>query len=61
MASNEIMRMRYRIGKERSYEIIATRKICEKKKTELLAEYNGDIKISKIVIASNHPHGAPHI
>lgn len=61
MASKEIMRFRYRIGKERSLEVIATEKICLKRKEELIAEHNGDVKISKMVPASTHPCGAPHI
>jgi hypothetical protein len=61
MASNEIMRFRYRIGKDRSLEVIATDKICQKKKEELLAEHNGNVKVSKIVPASAYPSGAPHV
>tara|TARA_B100001094_G_scaffold281769_1_gene293430 strand:- start:1294 stop:1479 length:186 start_codon:yes stop_codon:yes gene_type:complete len=61
MASKEIMRFRYRIGKERSLEVIATEKICLKKKEELIAKHNGDVKISKMVPASTHPCGAPHV
>ena len=38
MASKEIMRFRYRIGKDASLEVIATEKICLKRKEEL----NGD-------------------
>jgi len=59
--SKEIMRFRYRIGKERSFEVIATEKICLKRREELIAKHNGDIKISKIVKASTHPNGAPHV
>jgi len=59
--SKEIMRFRYRIGKERSFEVIATEKICLKRKEELIAKYNGDVKISKMVPASTHPCGAPHV
>tara|TARA_B100001094_G_C18075323_1_gene742314 strand:- start:360 stop:542 length:183 start_codon:yes stop_codon:yes gene_type:complete len=58
---DEIMRFRYRIGKERSKEVIATKKICLKKREELLRENNGNIKISKTVPASTHPNGAPHV
>lgn len=61
MASKEIMRFRYRIGKERSLEVIATEKICLKRKEELLEKHNGNIKISKMVAASTHPCGAPHV
>ena len=55
------MRFRYRIGKERSLEVIATEKICLKRKEELIAEYKGNVKISKMVPASTHPCGAPHV
>jgi len=55
------MRFRYRIGKEKSQEVIATDKICEKRKNELLLEHEGNIKFSKTVIASNYPCGAPHV
>jgi len=61
MASKEIMRFRYRIGKDASLEVIATEKICLKRKEELITEHNGDVKISKIVKASTHPNGAPHV
>ncbi len=59
--SGEIMRFRYRIGKERSLEVIATDKICQRKKKELQEEHNGNIRISKIVPASSYPCGAPHV
>ena len=55
------MRVRYRIGKERSQEIIATEKICLKKKALLIKEHKGNIKFSKMVLASTHPNGAPHV
>ena len=57
----EIYRVRYRIGKERSQEIIATEKICQKKITELKQQHGNNIKFSKMVIASTHPNGAPHV
>ena len=55
------MRFRYRVGKERSFEVIATEKICLKRKKELLEKYAEKIKFSKMVDASSHPCGAPHI
>ena len=58
---NDLVRCRYRIGKERSQEIIAIRKICEKKIAALTKEYGKNIKFSKIVNASTHPNGAPHV
>tara|TARA_R100001510_G_C7584814_1_gene156513 strand:+ start:356 stop:535 length:180 start_codon:yes stop_codon:yes gene_type:complete len=57
----EIYRVRYRIGKERSHEIIATEKICQKKITDLKREHGNNIKFSKMVVASSHPNGAPHV
>ena len=59
--NEEIMRFRYRIGKQKSEEVIATEKICQKRKKELMLKYEGDIKFSKTVPASTHPCGAPHI
>jgi len=59
--SDEIMRFRYRVGKERSKEVIATKKICLKRKEELSKKYEGNIKFSKMVSASTHPNGAPHV
>lgn len=59
--ADEILRFRYRIGKERSKEVIATEKICLKRKEELLKKHEGNIKFSKIVKASTHPNGAPHV
>ena len=58
---NELVRCRYRIGKEKSQEIIAIRKICEKKVAELTKEHGKDIKFSKIVSTSTHPYGAPYV
>ena len=58
---NRIMRLRYRVGKGPSKEIIATAKICEKKMAKLSKEHNGNIKFSKIVAASDYPTGAPHV
>tara|TARA_B100000212_G_scaffold337261_1_gene311821 strand:- start:857 stop:1036 length:180 start_codon:yes stop_codon:yes gene_type:complete len=57
----EIYRVRYRVGKERSKEIIATEKICQKKIAELSKEHGKNIKFSKMVTASSHPNGAPHV
>ena len=57
----EIYRVRYRVGKERSHEIIATEKICQKKIAELKQQYGKNIKFSKMVTASSHPNGAPHV
>ena len=59
--SQQIMRFRYRIGKERSKEVIATQKICLKRREELIRKYGEDIKISKIVPASTNPNGSPHV
>ena len=59
--SSEIMRIRYRIGKERSIEVIATEKICLKKKEELSKKHKDNIRFSKMVKASTHPNGAPHV
>ena len=56
-----IYRVRYRIGKNPSYEIIATEKICIKKMKELKEQHGNKIKFSKMVHASNYPRGAPHI
>mgnify|MGYP001370048638 CR=1 FL=1 len=58
---NRIMRFRYRVGKAPSEEVVATAKVCEKKKSELLKRHNGNIKFSKIVAASDYPSGAPHV
>jgi len=57
----EIYRVRYRVGKERSHEIIATEKICQKKIADLKRQHGNNIKFSKMVVASHHPNGAPHI
>ena len=59
--SGEIMRFRYRIGKGKSQEVIATDKICQKRKKELLEEHGDNIKVSKTVQASTYPNGAPHV
>ena len=61
MAYQEIMRFRYRIIGERSHEVIATEKICKRKMKELLEEHNGNVKVSRIVVASAYPTGAPHV
>jgi len=58
---NDLVRCRYRIGKERSEEIIAIRKICEKKVAELTKKHGKNIKFSKIVNASTNPYGAPYV
>ena len=55
------MRFRYRIGKGKSQEVIATDKICQKRKKELLEEHGDNIKVSKTVQASTYPNGAPHV
>tara|TARA_Y100000114_G_scaffold154075_1_gene175331 strand:- start:777 stop:956 length:180 start_codon:yes stop_codon:yes gene_type:complete len=57
----EIYRIRYRIGKEPTQEIIATKKICQKRIAELFEEHGKNIKFSKMVTAATHPRGAPHI
>ncbi len=57
----EIYRVRYRIGKERSHEIIATEKICQKKIVNLKQQHGNNIKFSKMVTANSHPNGAPHV
>lgn len=59
--SGEIMRFRYRIGNDKSKEVIATKKICEKRRKELLEQHGDNVKISKTVRASTHPNGAPHV
>ncbi|MBL97526.1 MAG: hypothetical protein CMF52_06875 [Legionellales bacterium] len=59
--SKEIYRIRYRIGKDRSHEIIATEKICKKRVEELKQKHGADIKFSKMVMAHTHPNGAPHV
>jgi len=59
--SKDIKRVRYRIGKEPSHEIIATEKICNKKIAELKKKHGSNIKFSKLVPASTHPCGAPHV
>ena len=58
---NDLVRCRYRIGKEKSHEIIAIRKICEKKVAELTKKHGKNIKFSKIVSTSTHPYGAPNV
>ena len=57
----EIYRVRYRVGKEPSHEIIAIEKICQKRMKELKEQYGQEIKFSKMVPASTHPNGAPHV
>jgi hypothetical protein len=57
----DIVRVRYRVGAERSQEIIATRKICDKKVTDLTEKHGGSIKFSRVVLASAYPFGAPHV
>ena len=57
----QIYRVRYRIGKERSHEIIATEKICQKKMAELVKQHGKNVKFSKMVVANTHPCGAPHV
>ena len=58
---NDLVRVRYRIGKERSQENIAIRKICEKKIATLTKEHGKNIKFSKIVDAGSSNCGAPHV
>ena len=58
---NDLVRVRFRIGKERSKEIIAIRKICEKKMEALTKQYGSEIKFSKVVLASSSMCGAPHV
>ena len=58
---NEIYRVRYRIGKDPSHEIVAIEKICRKRIAELFKEHGKNIKFSKMVSAATHPRGAPHI
>jgi hypothetical protein len=58
---NDLVRCRYRITGERSQEIIAIRKICEKKIAALTKEHGKNIKFSKVVDASTNPNGAPHV
>lgn len=57
----EIYRVRYRVGKERSHEIIATEKICQKKIADLKAQHGDNIKFSKMVNSSTNPYGAPYV
>ena len=57
----DIVRVRYRVGIERSQEIIATRKICDKKVTDLTEKHGGSVKFSRVVLASAYPFGAPHV
>ena len=59
--SKQIMRFRYRIGKGKSQEVIATDKICKERKKEILLEHKGNVKFSKTVPASSYPCGAPHV
>ena len=58
---NDLVRCRYRVGSDRSQEIIAIRKICDKKIADLTKEHGESIKFSKVVMASGYPYGAPHI
>ena len=57
----EIYRVRYRVGKERSQEIIAIEKICKKRIEQLKVEHGDNVKFSKIVPACDYPAGAPHV
>ena len=61
MSQKQIMRFRYRIGKEQSKEVIATMKICERRMADLKREHGNNIKFSKVVSVTTHPRGAPHI
>tara|TARA_S200000501_G_scaffold94051_1_gene87382 strand:+ start:806 stop:991 length:186 start_codon:yes stop_codon:yes gene_type:complete len=61
MNKKQIMRFRYRIGKEQSKEVIATMKICERRMADLKKEHGDNIKFSKIVDASRSYCGAPHV
>lgn len=61
MSQKQIMRFRYRIGKEQSKEVIATMKICESRMSELKQQHGDNIKFSKVVSVTTHPRGAPHV
>ena len=61
MSQKQIMRFRYRIGKEQSKEVIATMKICERRMSELKQQHGDNIKFSKIVDAASYNCGAPHV
>ncbi len=58
---DDLVRVRYRVGSDRSQEIIATRKICDKKVMDLTEKYGGSIKFSRVVLVSAYPFGAPHV
>ena len=57
----QIYRVRYRVGKEPSHEIIAIEKICQKRMADLVKKHGKNIKFSKMVSAATHPCGAPHV
>lgn len=57
----DIVRVRYRIGSDASHEIIATRKICDKKVMDLTKKHGKSIKFSRVVLASAYPFGAPYV
>ncbi len=61
MKQKQIMRFRYRIGKEQSKEVIATMKICESRMAELKQQHGVNIKFSKIVDAASSLCGAPYV
>ena len=61
MKQKQIMRFRYRIGKEQSKEVIATMKICERRMSELKQQHGDNIKFSKVVSVTTHPRGAPYV
>ena len=61
MSQKQIMRFRYRIGKEQSKEVIATMKICESRMAALKKEHGNNVKFSKVVSVITHPRGAPHV
>jgi hypothetical protein len=57
----QIYRVRYRVGKDASHEIIAIEKICQKRMSDLVKKHGKNVKFSKMVPATTHPRGAPHI
>ena len=57
----DLVRVRYRVESERSQEIVATRKICDKKVADLTKKYGDSIKFSRVVLASAYPFGAPNV
>ena len=59
--NKQIYRVRYRVGSDRSKEIIGLEKICHKRIKELKEQHGENIKFSRIVLAHSHPNGAPHV